>query len=93
MTAYAIVTLDVTDTDMIARYREVAGPALAKHGASPLHVSTAPSLLEGDGPVPQIMVLLTFPNRESAENWHNDPTIAEVHALRQGAGNSRIFLL
>ena len=93
MTAYAVVTLDVTNADMLARYREVAGPALAKHGASPLHVSATPSLLEGDGPIPQIMVLLTFPSREAAENWHSDPTLAEVHALRQGAGSSRIFLL
>ncbi|MGC1495504.1 MAG: DUF1330 domain-containing protein [Sulfitobacter sp.] len=93
MTAYAVVTLTVTDPDMMAQYREVAGPSMAKHGASALHVSAEPKQIEGEGPAPQIIVLLTFPDRKAAEQWHNDPEIAHVRALRQGAADSRIFLL
>lgn len=93
MTAYAVVTLNVTDPDMMARYREAAGPAMEKHGVSALHVSSAPKQIEGDGPVPQIIVLLTFPSREAAEAWNTDPEIAGVRAMRQNAGESNIFLL
>jgi uncharacterized protein (DUF1330 family) len=93
MTAHAIVTLTVTSPDNFAAYREQAGAALAKHGGTALQSSPNPILLEGEGPLPQIAVVLAFPDRESAQAWKNDPELAAVHALRMASGNIQIILL
>ena len=93
MTAYAFVTVTITDQAKMAEYREKAGPALAKYGAQPLKVSPDATWLDGDGPTPDVAVLLSFPDREAAQNWRDDPDFAEVHQLRNDAGTSRILLL
>ncbi|CUJ06797.1 DUF1330 domain-containing protein [Cognatishimia activa] len=93
MTAYAMVTITVTDPDKLAAYREVAGPAMAKHGVSPLAVSGDAQVIEGNGAAPNVTVILQFENREAALGWINDPEIAEVHKMRQAAGDSRIVLM
>lgn len=93
MTAYAFVTLDVTDPDKLAAYREVAGDALAKHGGKVLQASGSPSVLEGNITAPQMAVVLAFDTREGAENWRADPELTDTHALRMGSGRTSITLL
>jgi len=93
MTAYALVTVSVNDPEKFAAYREVAGPAMAKHGVSPLAVSGEAQILEGEGPAPNVTVILQFEDRESALGWINDPEIAHVHQMRNDAGESRIILM
>lgn len=93
MTAYALVTLSVTDRDVLESYRAKAGPALAKYSAEPLAVSPEAQVIEGDGPAPDVTVILQFPDRDHALGWINDPELAPVHALRRGSGASRIILM
>ena len=61
--------------------------------ATPLAVSPEAQVIEGDGPAPDVTVILTFPERDHALNWINDPEIAEVHARRRASGTSRILLM
>ncbi len=93
MTAYAFVNLTITNTDSFAAYREKAGGALKKHGGAPLEVSKAPEVIEGSAAAPSVAVIVTFPDREAAKAWINDPELAEVHALREGSGTSNIILM
>ncbi|WP_299673613.1 DUF1330 domain-containing protein [uncultured Roseobacter sp.] len=93
MPAYAFVTLDVTDPDKLAAYRERAGDALAKHGGKVLQASANPTVLEGDVATPQMAVVLEFETREGAEHWRADPELADTHALRTGSGQTSITLL
>jgi len=93
MTAYAIVTLTINDTQSLAEYRAVAADALAKHKAEAFHVSSEPMVIEGSDPAPDVVVILTFPDREHALAWINDPEIANVHTLRRASGASRILLM
>lgn len=93
MPAYAFVTLDITNPDKLAAYREKAGDALAKHGGKVLQASASPSILEGDIPVPQMAVVLEFDTREGAESWRADPELTDTHALRTGSGVTTITLL
>jgi uncharacterized protein (DUF1330 family) len=90
---YAVVRLTITDPDTFASYASKAGPALAKWGAKPEAMTTEPTLLEGDAVLPGRVVLLSFPDRHAALGWINDPELAEVHALRQRAGDSEIVLI
>ncbi len=93
MTAYAFVTLKITDQEKMAAYREVAGPALAKYGAQPLQVSPEAVWLDGEGETPDVTVLLSFPDKASAHAWRDDPDFADVHALRNASGDCKILLL
>lgn len=93
MTAYAIVTLTINDKKSLADYRALAGAAMAKHQAQALHVSPEPTVIEGSDPAPDLVVILTFPDRDHAMAWINDPEIANVHALRKSSGTSRIVLM
>ena len=93
MTAYALVTLTITNPDSFAAYREQAGAALDKHGGAAMEVSRAPEVIEGDAPNPSVAVILTFSDREAAKAWINDPELKTVHALREGSGTSQIVLM
>ena len=93
MTAYAIVTLKISDPEKMAAYREVAGPALAKYCAEPVQVSPDATWLDGKDETPDVAVLLSFPDRDVALNWRNDPELESVHKLRQLSGECKILLL
>ncbi len=93
MTAYAIVTVTVTNPSVFDAYREKAGAALAKYQAKPMEVSKEAQVIEGNGAAPDVTVILTFPDRDHALGWINDPELAETHALRRGAGSSHIILM
>ncbi|PCH75233.1 MAG: hypothetical protein COC12_01405 [Rhodobacteraceae bacterium] len=93
MTAYALVTIHLEDREAFARYRTLAGPALHKHQAKPLSVSSDAQIIEGDGPAPDVTVILEFPDRDHALAWINDKDIADVHATRRASGRSQIILM
>jgi len=90
---YAYVALKITDPTQLAAYRDVAADALAKHGGEVLTAAREFTTLDGAPETPDMVALLIFPDKDSAIAWSNDPELAEVHALRRGAGASDIFLL
>ncbi len=93
MPAYAVAYIkSVTDSDKFAAYREVAGPALAKHGGRVAVATPTPVRLEGDMQSPAIMVLLEFPSTDAVSAWHGDPELADAHELRRGGVDISIFI-
>ncbi|MEP2642382.1 DUF1330 domain-containing protein [Roseobacter sp.] len=90
---YAYVKLTVTNPQSLAEYREVAGPALAKHGGKVESSARDCTVLDGAPELPDVAVLLSFPDKNAALAWSNDPELAEVHAKRRNAGSSDIHLL
>ncbi len=90
---YAYVTLNVTNPDSFAQYRERAQSALDKYGGVAVTVSKAARALEGTPTIPQFGVLLSFPDEASATGWIEDEALQEIHELRRGAGETSITLL
>lgn len=90
---YAFASLHVTNPDNMAKYREVAGAALARHGGKVEAASGDVSALDGAPQLPGVAALLSFPDKTAAVAWINDPDLVEVHALRRNAGTSDIILL
>jgi len=90
---YAIAHLTVSDPEKLAAYREKAPEALAKHGGK-IETATAEfTTLDGAPNAPQVAAILSFPTKDAAIAWANDPELSDIHALRQGAGQSDILLL
>ncbi len=90
---YAFANLTVTAPDSLAAYRDVAGEALAKHGGKVEAAANSFTVLDGAPDQPNVAALLSFPDRDAALAWANDPDLADVHALRRNAGASDILLL
>ena len=90
---YAFVQITITDPEVFGEYAKAAGPALAKYGAKPEAVSSEPTRLEGETAAPTRAVLLSFPDKEAALGWINDPDFADIHALRRNSGQSEITLI
>ena len=90
---YAIAKMTVTNPEALTQYRDVAGAALEKHGGKVAAASGEFTALEGAPDMPNMAALLSFPDKEAAMNWINDPEIADVHALRRSGGVSDILLL
>ena len=90
---YAYAKLTVTDPQALAEYRDVAGEALAKHGGKVEGTARDFTVLDGAPEAPDVVALLSFPDRDAAIAWSTDPDLADVHALRRSAGASDILLL
>lgn len=90
---YAYVHMTLSNKDALAAYREKAAQALAKHDGQVVGASPTPTLLEGAFDQPDLAAILSFPDRDGAIAWIEDPALQEVHALRRASGASAILLV
>ncbi|MDE0588801.1 DUF1330 domain-containing protein [Halocynthiibacter sp. C4] len=90
---YAYANLKVTNKESLLKYRDLAGEALAKHGGKVESSANQFTKLDGYPDFPDVAALLSFPDRDAAIAWAEDPELAHVHELRRGAGDSEIVLL
>ena len=93
MTAYAIVTLTITNPGMFDNYRAQAGAALEKHGITALNVSKSPQQLEGSADLPELIVLLTADSADDFHAWHIDPELGHIHDMRRASGDVSLMLM
>ncbi|MGH1351305.1 MAG: DUF1330 domain-containing protein [Methyloligellaceae bacterium] len=93
MPTYAIAQIIVEDRKTLGKYREQAGNALAKHGGSIITAGPVAETLELSMDKPDVLALLSFPSRDAALAWRNDPELREIHALRTKSGKSTIMVL
>jgi uncharacterized protein (DUF1330 family) len=93
MTIHAMFTITVTNPESLAKYREVAGQALAKYGGALVQASPAVIVLDGSSSAPTMAAVLSFPDADAAKAWHVDPELAHAHDLRRDAGTTSLVLL
>jgi uncharacterized protein (DUF1330 family) len=89
MPAYVIVETDVHDPEQYERYK-AASPG-AVHAADGRFVVRGGELavLEGDWN-PARLVILEFPDLETAKRWYESAQYQEAKRLRDGAANLRM---
>ena len=79
------------DDAVFAEYRKSAAGAIAKHGGSLVVPPSPPIKLDGPDNTPAFITLLSFPSKEAAETWRNDPELNELHALRNAGIEATIY--
>jgi uncharacterized protein (DUF1330 family) len=89
MAAYVIVDVDSNDEARAARYRELSGPSVARHGGRFVVRGGAISVFEGTWS-PRRLVVIEFPSTDAARAWYDSDDYAEARALRAGAGEWRM---
>jgi uncharacterized protein (DUF1330 family) len=93
MKTYAVVALTSTTDDWQAAYGEAVFPLIGKHGGHYLARTASHTRMEGDGPSPQIWVIVEFPNRAAADAFYQDPAYQPfLRARLDGSFGSLYFV-
>jgi uncharacterized protein (DUF1330 family) len=87
----AILIHKMKDEAAFAEYRKSAASAIAKHGGSLVAPPSKPIKLDGTSETPAFITLLSFPSKDAAESWRNDPELIELHAQRHAGIEATIF--
>ena len=90
---YYVVELDVKHPEMMPRYRELVGPALAKFGGEVLAASENITHLEGEPAPLSRAVIIRFPSTEQALAWFRSDEYAEALSIREKACVSRSYVV
>ena len=89
MPAYVIAETDISDVQQYEQYR-AASPAAVHAGGGRFVVRGGElAVLEGDWH-PSRLVILEFPDLETAKRWYDSPEYVGARKLREGAAHLRM---
>ncbi|HUZ98911.1 MAG TPA: DUF1330 domain-containing protein [Gaiellaceae bacterium] len=89
MPAYVIVETNVSDAEQYERYKEAAPPTIAAYGGRYLVRGGELAVFEGDWD-PVRVVILEFPDLETAKRWYASEEYGAARTLREGAAKLNV---
>lgn len=92
MPAYVIADLQVTDPAAYEPYRPLAAASIARFGGRFVVRGGKAGLLEG-GPPPERIVVIEFPDAETARRWYDSDEYQSALKIRQAASHGRLILV
>ena len=92
MAAYVVVNVDVKNPERYDAYRAKVPPTIAAYGGKFLVRGAALHEMEGKWPRPRL-VIVEFPDVESAKRWWASPEYAEAKALRQANSEAELVIV
>ena len=92
MLAYFIAEIQVTDPSAYEAYRPLAAASIARFGGRFIVRGGAAELLEGSPP-PERVVVVEFPDAETARRWYRSEEYQQALKIRQAASRGRMFLV
>jgi uncharacterized protein (DUF1330 family) len=90
MPAYVIIETDIHDPEQYERYKAASPAAVAGGGGRFLARGGELAVFEGDWD-PTRIVVLEFPDLETAKRWYQSPDYQEAKRLREGAASLRMI--
>lgn len=93
MAAYLIVDTAIEDAAVYEEYKALARPLAEKHGGVYLARGGAMEVVENDLWTPSRLVVIRFPDMESARNFLNSPEYAPVSAIRRANARCTLALV
>jgi len=91
MSAYVIVSYDVTNPEGFGAYPPAALPLIAKHGGEALAVDMAAETREGEAR--GVQVILRFPSMDAARAFYDDPDYGPVKQIRLDNSTNNSFVI
>lgn len=93
MPAYVIATVtDAWDQQALLEYRERNTLAVANHGGRFIARGGRVEVLEGDAE-PRRVVIIEFPDLDSARGWYGSEEYAPLRELRRSASTTEICVV
>ena len=90
--AYEVHEIVVTDPVAYMEYARLAAPTVAAHGGRYVVRGGDGSAIVGDPPAARV-VILEFPDRETAIRWRASPEYQTALRIRDAASTSRVYLV
>jgi uncharacterized protein (DUF1330 family) len=90
--AYVVVDISQTDPERAARYRELSGPSVERHGGRFLARGGGLTVLEGRWE-PDRLVIIEFPSSNAAQAWFDSDDYGQARAVREGAGTWQMVVV
>jgi len=91
MTHYIVARIAIHDRERYSQYEAGFMPIFDKYGGQVLAVTDAPEVLEGPADNRRL-VILAFPDRESALNWAGSPEYQEIARHRLAASEGAVVM-
>jgi uncharacterized protein (DUF1330 family) len=91
MPAYVIGEVKILHRDQLGDYGKMVADAVTKFGGRYVARGAEPFVLEG-GPAHNIL-MIEFPDLETAKAWYASPDYQAAKALRQGKTNLRLIVI
>ena len=92
MPAYMLVRVNVTDPDQYAQYTKLTPDIVKKYGGSFVIRGGEKRVLEGPE-VPERIVLLKFPDVETAARMYNSDEYQAAVKVREGAAEASFIVM
>jgi uncharacterized protein (DUF1330 family) len=92
MPAYILAEIQVTDAAAYEPYRPLAAASIARFGGRFLVRGGKADLLEGV-PEPERMVVIEFPDADTARRWYNSTEYQAALKIRHAASRGRVILV
>ena len=92
MPAYIIADIQVTDAAAYEPYRPLAAASIARFGGRFVVRGGKIDLLEGQ-PEPERIVVIEFPDADTARRWYRSGEYQNALKIRQSASRGRVFLV
>jgi uncharacterized protein (DUF1330 family) len=92
MSAYVIVDVDIHDQALYEEYKKLTPGAIKAYNGTFIVRGGKTETLEGDWQ-PGRIVILEFPNVETAKKWWDSPEYNPAKAIRQRASSTRMILV
>jgi len=89
MPAYVIVETDITDPERYEQYKAASPGAVAAGGGRFVVRGGELAVLEGEWN-PARLVVLEFPDLDSAKRWYESERYKDAKKLREGAASLRM---
>lgn len=93
MTAWLIVDTAITDTAAYEDYKAKARPIIERHGGEYVARGGRLEVLEDELWTPSRLVVVRFPDMESARAFAEDPDYAPIRAIRQRAAKTTLAIV
>jgi len=91
MPAYVIAEIKVTNPAGYEPYRPLAAASIARFGGRFLVRGNKADLLEGT-PAPERVVVIEFPDIETARRWYQSGEYQQALKIRQANSTGRVIL-
>jgi uncharacterized protein (DUF1330 family) len=92
MPAYVIAEIDVREAAEYKEYKRLARDTIEKHHGRYRVAGGKAEGLEGTEPAGRIL-LLEFPDADTARGWYRSPEYQEVVRMRQRTSTNRFYLV
>jgi uncharacterized protein (DUF1330 family) len=92
MPAYIVAEIHITDPVAYDEYRPLAAASIARFGGRFIVRGGEVDLLEGE-PQPERIVVIEFPDAETARRWYRSEEYQAALRIRQAASRGRVLLV